>query len=401
VDGPHQQRPVALVLAGGGARGAYEAGALSVLLPVLEEHGERPTILVGTSAGALNVTFLAANAQLPAPELMGSALGVWESVRWGEVARQLLSPASLRRAATYAGEVLGVPGSRLESLLDPDPLRATLSQQVDFEQLATNVKAGRLAAAAVVATSAHTGRSVVFHSGGASPPQDRRRRIDYVSTELTEDHALASAAIPTIFPAVNVRRPRKAQGWYFDGGTRLNTPVKPALALGAERVVVIAVDSLAAGPAKLAGDHRPDALEGAGQVLLGLLDDQLRSDLQTMATINEMVSSAPDAAALGKRLVPYIVIAPAKRDAIAVRALDVVRRHYSGALEAISSPNVALLARLLAGGADRQHAALLSFLLFAPEFTRALVELGRQDANRWVEATHERDDLWETGPNPA
>ncbi|HEY2006318.1 MAG TPA: patatin-like phospholipase family protein, partial [Solirubrobacteraceae bacterium] len=65
---------VAVVLAGGGARGAYEAGALSVLLPVLEERGLRPRIVIGTSVGALNASFLAANAQLPADQLATEAL---------------------------------------------------------------------------------------------------------------------------------------------------------------------------------------------------------------------------------------------------------------------------------------------------------------------------------------
>jgi NTE family protein len=88
-----------LVLAGGGARGAYEAGALSVLLPVLDQRGERPQILTGTSAGALNVSFLAATAHLLPAEVMATAIDVWSSVRWSEVARQLISGASLSRAA--------------------------------------------------------------------------------------------------------------------------------------------------------------------------------------------------------------------------------------------------------------------------------------------------------------
>src|SRR5665213_4281494 len=71
--------PVALVLAGGGARGAYEAGALSVLLPLLEKRGERPRILIGTSVGALNVSFLAANAHLPTDELIASTFAISSS----------------------------------------------------------------------------------------------------------------------------------------------------------------------------------------------------------------------------------------------------------------------------------------------------------------------------------
>jgi hypothetical protein len=96
--------------------------------------------------------------------------------------------------------------------------------------------------------------------------------------------------------------------------------------------------------------------------------------------------------------VPYVVIAPAKRDEIAARALRVVREHYSGLIKSLRSPNIALLSRAVAGGADEQHAALLSFLLFAPEFTSALIELGREDAQRWLDAAHDFDELWQIGP---
>ena len=388
---------VALVLAGGGARGAYEAGALSVLLPVLEERGERPRILIGTSVGALNVSFLGAAAHWPASALMPDALSIWESVTWGEVARRLISGGSLRRLSEYAAEVLGVPGARLGSLLDPAPLRTTLRDRVDFDQLQRNVKAGWLDAIGVVATSALTSRSVVFHSGLESPPRDLRRGIDYVETPLAEDHVLASAAIPVIFPAVHVEQPRRERGWYFDGGTRLSTPIKPALEFGAERVVVIALTSLAAGPGRLAGEARPDALAGAGQILLGLLADQLTADVQTLATINGL-TRATRAVPSRKRRVPYIAIAPARRDAIGAIALRVLREHYRGPVQAIRAPDITVLARLLAGSADEQHAELVSFLLFSPEFAKALIELGKNDAERWIDQTHDVDGLWQITP---
>jgi NTE family protein len=161
---------VAVVLAGGGARGAYEAGALSVLLPVLEEHGLRPRIVIGTSVGALNASFLAANAHLPASQVAADALAVWESISWTEVAQPLLSVGTVLRLSGSAGEVLGVPGARLDSLLDPAPLRTSLRERVDFAQISRNVQAGDLDAVGVVATSAATNRSVVFHDGVASPP---------------------------------------------------------------------------------------------------------------------------------------------------------------------------------------------------------------------------------------
>lgn len=393
-----RQETVALVLAGGGARGAYEAGALSVLLPVLEERGERPRILIGTSVGALNASFLAANAHLPTSQVIADALATWDAITWGEVARGLVSGGSLLRVGEYAGEVLGLPGARLESLLDPEPLRATLRERIDFKQLEDNIQAGKLDVAGVIATSALTSRSVVFHCGLKSPPPDRRRGIDYVATALAEEHVLASAAIPAIFPAVRVERPLLARGWYLDGGTRLNTPIKPALELGATRVVVIALNSLAHGPRRLAGEERPDALEGAGQILLGLLDDQLTADLMTLASINELTAPTARSGDGGKHQVPYIVVAPTERDAIGQRALQVVRERYRGPLQAIRSPDVALLARLTAGSSDAQHAELLSFLLFAPEFSKALIELGQEDARRWMNQTHDADELWQIGP---
>jgi NTE family protein len=369
-----------------------------MLLPVLERRGERPRIMIGTSVGALNVAFLAANAHLPSGELIADALGIWESVRWSEIARHLLAGGSLLRLGRYGGEVLGLPGLRLESLLDPEPLRVTLREQIDFDQLEANVKGGRLDAAGVVATSALTGRSVVFHRGLPSPAADHRRGIDYVATQLTEEHVLASAAIPVVFPAVRVPEPAAARGWYFDGGTRLNTPIKPGLAFGAERVVVIALNSLSPGPAELAGEQRPDALEGAGQILLGLLGDQLTADLRTLASINALAGAPGQSSSAATRQVPYIVIAPAERDAIGQCALRVFHEHYGGPLQAIRSPDIALLARLTAGGSDPQHAELLSFLLFASEFSKALIELGREDARRWIDQAHDLDELWQVGP---
>ena len=103
---------------------------------------------------------------------------------------------------------------------------------------------------------------------------------------------LASAAIPAVFPAVHVKRPHAARGWYFDGGTHLNTPIKPALELGAERVVVVAVSPMAPGPASLAGERRPDALVAAGQILIGILDNQLIADVHTLATVNALIGQA-------------------------------------------------------------------------------------------------------------
>src|SRR5213078_4908205 len=112
---------------------------------------------------------------------------------------------------------------------------------------------------AVATTSALTGRTVVFHAGGREPEHDSVRQIDYVATKLDGTHIRASGAIPGLFPAVLVDAPEHARGWYFDGGTRLNTPIKPALELGAERLVVIGLNSIAPAPGdRLAAELPPN-----------------------------------------------------------------------------------------------------------------------------------------------
>src|SRR3954463_13669168 len=114
---------IALVLAGGGARGAYEAGALTVLLPELERRGQRPDLVVGTSVGALNAAFVAATAHLPAADVADAAIAAWSSIRDERVLEPLVSTGSLVRLAGYLGEALGVPRARAWSVLDPSPLR--------------------------------------------------------------------------------------------------------------------------------------------------------------------------------------------------------------------------------------------------------------------------------------
>ena len=265
---------VGLVLAGGGARGAYEAGALSVLLPALEARGERPGVLLGTSVGAVNTAWLAATAHLDAAGSTESMLDRWRTLGWDAVLGPLVSPFELSRALVYLGELLGVPGAALTSLLDTGPQAATLREQIDFDQLRRNIESGDLQTAAVVATSYATGDSVVFydrHGGAAAITDDRRRGIRYANSSLAPDHVQASAAIEALFPAIDITAPAKFAGWYGDGGAQLNTPIKPALTLGSGRVVVVGLNSLQPPPTPVL--RRPEVFDGLALILQSMLAD--------------------------------------------------------------------------------------------------------------------------------
>jgi NTE family protein len=385
-------QPIALVLAGGGARGAYEAGVLSVLLPALAPD-ERPNLIIGASVGAINGTYLAATLPDGSDPALPTERALWEAIHWGDV---LASPSlrDLDRIARAALTFTGLLSLDIPALLDATPLKQTVQRLIPFERIQEHVAEGRLIAAAVVATSALTGRSVVFHQGGTPDEvRDDKRGIVYVPTTLNEQHVRASSAIPAVFSAVEVTH-GPAAGWYFDGGIRLNAPIKPALSLGAERVIVVGLNSIAAAQERIAGPERPDLFAGAAHVLDALLADPLVEDIQTLTTINELVGERPRA---GHRKVPYIFIAPPERDTIGRIARNVFRRYYGGLFHAHRSPQLAFFGRLVDAGSDPLHGELLSYLFFAPEFAHALIVRGREDAQAWLEEPHD-EGLWDTGP---
>ncbi len=386
------------MLAGGGARGAYEIGALSLLLPELEPR-ERPRVIVGTSVGAINAAYLAARAGDGAEETVAGGLDLWRSIEYGSVLRSLASPSEGARLLSYLREVLGSRRANTDSVLDPAPLSGTLAE-IEFGRIRQNVEAGDLAAAAVVATSGRTSESVVFHDGLSSPSPDSLRGISYVQTELTEEHVCASAAIPLLFPAVPINGPG-GRRWYFDGGTRLNTPIKPALSLGASRLIVIALNSLAPAPQRRV-DRRPDALDGATQLIQAVLVDPLVNDVHTLAGVNELLGDTTEEkiqaheGRTGKRRVPYMLVAPEDPSEIGRVASEVYRAHYRSPLALARFPSLSALGHLANAAKDTSHGELLSYLLFAREFTERLIELGRRDARRWLQEKHD-DGRWQLG----
>src|SRR5450759_2025911 len=244
----------------------------------------------------------------------------------------------------------------------------------------------------LVAAEVATSESVLFVEGGTLPPEDVGAGLDYVATRLSDEHVRASMAIPALFPAVHVSQPARAQGWYLDGGARLNAPVRPALSLGVDRLVVIGLNAIAQTPHTLASDEPPDAFTGAAALLEGALADSLLQDVRALARVNQMLGDRRDEvrAADGWRYrrIPFIYVAPALRQEIDQLAERVFAEHYEGR-DALRSVDLALLVRLIGGRAG--HGALLSYLFFAPEFAAALIELGRSHAQHWL-ATH-------TGPD--
>jgi NTE family protein len=372
-----------VVLAGGGARGAYEAGALAELLPRLDRK-HFPKVVVGTSVGALHAASFGASAHLGPDRAMQSAIDLWDKIEPGDVIKPLRS--GVMRAVRYGLSLARIHQEAVLQILDPAPLWKTLAAQVDLDRLHANV-GSEVDTVAVVATAAATSRSVVFCEGAGKEDHDNRRGIDYFPTRLQLEHVIASAAIPLAFPAVSIPPGLGPPGqtWYFDGGTRLNTAIKPALKLGAERVIVIALNSVPQHKHRTrAAEGPPAAAEAASQLVQALLVDPLVQDVQTLASRNETRRG---------KTVPYILISP-EPYAIGRLADKAYERFKRRPLS-----DIAVLGRLTGQSSGPAHGEILSYLFFSHEFTKELVALGRRDAKRWLtEHAGEVEPYWRREP---
>ncbi|MGZ4436902.1 MAG: patatin-like phospholipase family protein [Nocardioidaceae bacterium] len=390
------------MLSGAGARGAFQAGALAELIPALEAQGAVPTVWLGTSAGSINAALWGSLAHLGAEAAAQEVLAVWRRMSNADVYQPLLPFSFPRTALRYAaGAVLG-QGSGTTSLLDTAPLRRTARVELRAEQLADNVKSGLLEAVGVVATrmpgdgdstvpGAASGRSVLFlhehaRSEYAGEPD---RALQVVRGRLNPDHVVASSAIPVAFPPVQVHDPQEGAGWYIDGGVRLNTPLHPAVGLGATKLLVVSATATTyATPAPTPGGPSPDIADAAAQVLNAALADRTTEDLRALRRTNRLVAQAagPDGAgrltsSTGReyRRIELMTVSPPPGEMGRVAA-DVFGRR-TGGIGRLTEMDNWLLGQAIRGAGDGVgRRELLSYLFFDQEYFAAGIEVGRQAA---------------------
>jgi NTE family protein len=404
----------AIVLAGAGARGAYEVGVLSVLLPRLAEEGRGQAseiVVIGTSAGAINAAILA-GFEDPTSSLQ-AAVELWTSICVADVFTGLRTTA-VRDVTSYLFQILGLRG-HLDSLLDSSPLRATMEHGLDWAKLHETLERGTgwVSAVGVVTTACNSGRTVIFVDGKGveTPPADVLHGIDYVRAQVAVPHVLASAAIPGAFLPVAIEHPSGCPAWYVDGGVRLNCPILPALALGADRVVIVATtpdpDQRVAAPVS---DNlcRPDVFDAAGVAMHAILVDRMAEDVRTLRRTNAFLKArrrSPRSAAKTMpphqngvanrtradrhRIIPNLYVGPPQSGIISATANRILRERQDGWTGRLSDLGVL---GLLVGGSSESHGELLSFLLFDVDFLAALIDLGKAHAEAALGAA--RDLPW-------
>jgi NTE family protein len=365
-----QETPVTgLILPGGGARNAYQAGVLKAIGDMLPEDASNPfPVICGSSSGALNAVLLASSATR-FQEGVDRLYGIWANFHVGKVFKVdtwTALKSGLKWGLTFLPGRLGTeqPGS----ILDNSPLRGLLESHIRFARIQQAIDSGDLRAVSVTASGYTSGRSVTFYQGvNELIPWKRTRRIGQ-PTELTLNHLMASSAIPVLFPAVKLRNE-----YFGDGSMRQTAPLSPALHLGANRLLIIGVrnTSLDEPPEDGVAIPYPSFGQITGYIFDTLFMDSLDADIERMQRINHTIAETRDKRVefhdTSLRQIDYLVISPS------CDIRDIVARYIGNFPRSIR----VLLKGI--GALAREGRPLMSYLMFDAPYCKELMELGYQD----------------------
>jgi NTE family protein len=375
------ENALGLVMTGGGARGAYQAGVLKRIgeLPQVQRNGNPFPIIGGASAGAVNGCALSVGCD---EFSVGTKMlsHIWAELRPSDIFRcDMLAQA--RNSITWIldlsfGAVLG--GGNARSLLDATPLRHFLSSHMDCGRIQENIRRGHLYALAISATNYNSGKSYLFIQGAKGHPMWNRSRRVTLATKITIDHVCASAAIPLVFQPVRLKV-GKGTAYFGDGCVRLQQPLSPVIRLGAERIFGIGVrgESLE-HQVEVASNEEPSLAQVMGVLFNVMFLDHLAADVEHLDRLNKLLRSG-QINQLGiedcERIRPLatLLITPS------VDLTELARQHQK---------HMPALIQYFVNGLGRDAAAcadLMSYLLFTPRYTRALLDIGYQDADARID----------------
>lgn len=359
----------ALVLSGGGARGAYQAGVIKALEEILRSKEGFPfDIVCGVSAGSINASALASSAQD-----FTKAAGELERL-WGNLTADQVIKTDIRSLSKIGANWIrdlsfggAVGAGHAQALLDTEPLRELLSKNFDSEQVDKNIKARHLYALAISATNIYTNNSVTFVQGHENLSLWGRHKRVSERTQIRVDHLMASSAIPVFFPSIEV------EGRHFTDGCIGNiAPLSPAIHLGAGRILAVGVRNVEMESETIQGPRGvPSIANVIGLLMNTVFMDSIEVDIARLKRINEITS-------LGQTLegghhywrpVEVLLISPSEK-------IHLLAREYT--------KNLPRAVRYLLRGLGDQNSTdeIASYLLFDTSFCSRLIEMGYNDTLR-------------------
>jgi NTE family protein len=357
-----------LVLPGGGARGAYQVGVLKAISNIQGSIEKSPfNVISGTSAGAINASVICSEI-----ENFHESILKLEKI-WGNFSTNQIYRTDnlfmLRQSFHWLLTLIsgGVLTKNPRSLLDNQPLRDLLKDAVDFESINRNIYSGVLDAMIVTAASYEQKKSVSFFTTGTSTKNWHKVGRSSRKTEINVEHLMASVALPLIFPAVRI------EGEYYgDGAMRQETPLSPAIRLGATNLLVISTESPKDNAANSSKKDYPNFSELGGYILDGLFSGSLYSDLERLDRINQVISlndkQKVQTNTKEMKYIDYLVISPS------IDFSEIAKNCYK---------DIPFSLRALFKGIGikkDKNSDLLSFLLFESSFSKSLIDLGFRDA---------------------
>jgi NTE family protein len=354
-----------LVMTGGGARAAYQVGVVRAIYEILKKDQHLFDIITGNSAGAINSTYLAANAKdwdVATTNLMA----LWKRIKPQNIYDLRARTISELGMKWLGGTMLGgltSKGSDINHVLDTAPLRKLLSREIEFHHIQQNLADNSLHGVALSTTNYNSGSNVIFYQGSNDISDWARSDRFSVREDLNLDHLMASAAIPFFFPPIKV-----GESYYGDGCIRQTTPLSPAIHLGADKIIAIGVryphnqqrmQDLAFSPFK-----NPSIGQITGVMMNAIFLDSLEADVERMLKINELIL---DGHHKEFKSIPIFTVRPT--------------RDLGKMTEKLNEELPATLRYLLKGigVSDKEGLDLLSYLAFDQSYTVPLMELGYED----------------------
>lgn len=360
-----------ILLSGGGARSAYQAGVIRYIAEAFPEAYF--PIQTGVSAGAINAAQIG-NHPGTFEEAAEHVVDCWRGLELDQVVEVESSFGMLWSLIWDRSEVPETPPSSEEirsryGLLDTSPLWAYLRRTMDapdgkFTGVANNIDNGRLEALAVVTTNYVTGQTVSWVQGGEFNEWEYSDRIGK-QTELSLDHVMASTAIPLVFPAVQI-----GDAWYGDGSIRLSAPLAPNVHLGADKILAISTRHrrTPAETEETGVEGYPPTAQIMGVLMNSIFLDALKQDARSLRRINSLLEELPSRKRHGMRPVELLRIRP---------SVDLARLAHEYEEDIPSS--IRWLTTGL-GTREMESPDWLSVLLFVPDYIERLLEIGYEDA---------------------